>query len=187
MDIPFFGSDDEDEEDPGPATEEAETSSAFEDDSIEYGHPDDEGYDDADWSGVDDADGTGPGRTDPADYGTSDGLSHPIGLYAVGNRFEPVLEAGRDLPASATRTFTTGQDGQRSVELTVLRGVSGGTETARDEEVIDRVVFEGLPAAAAGTVEIDVTFAVDRAGDLTIAADVDGADYHREVRFEDVV
>jgi molecular chaperone DnaK len=71
------------------------------------------------------------------------------------------------LPVEVTRTFTTSEDRQTTVEFHVVQGES---KRAKDNGLLGRFTLEGLEAAPAGTPQIDVTFSIDVNGMVLVGA-----------------
>ncbi len=144
-----------------------------------------------DWLLGGDADGEGdPERTPAAtgstdtgvEYGRSDSAGEPtdtpgstgeversVGVAVAGGAFEPVIERGEELPAEATRTFTTAVDGQTSVEIGVYHGDS---EVAADNEHLGTFQGADIPPGLAGEEFVDLQFSL---ADDRLTLSVDGA------------
>ncbi|KAF1332220.1 Hsp70-like protein, partial [Globisporangium splendens] len=71
------------------------------------------------------------------------------------------------LPATATETFTTSQDNQTAIFLQIYEGER---VMAKDNTLLASLAVSGIAPAPKGEAEIEVTFAVNTKGALTITA-----------------
>jgi molecular chaperone GrpE (heat shock protein)/tRNA A-37 threonylcarbamoyl transferase component Bud32 len=116
-------------------------------------------------------------------------LAETIGVRTVDeageDRFTPLLEPGTDLPASAEWTFTTAQDNQQHLEMTVLHTAGEVSHERRldpaDEALAD-LHLQGLPPAPAGVPVLGVQADVDEDGAITAALVDRGTGKHVEQR-----
>jgi molecular chaperone DnaK len=90
-----------------------------------------------------------------------------IGLQLPGNRFKPLIPRNSQIPIKRTEMFTTGKDNQKNVKLTVLQGDS---EEADKNERLGNLLVSELPPHKKGELKIEVTFAVNTDGILTVTA-----------------
>jgi len=90
-----------------------------------------------------------------------------IGLALPDGRFKVLIPKNTTVPVKKSQVFTTHKDNQTSVQLTVMQGDS---DKAKDNELLSKVNFYGLQALPKGKVKIEVTFAVDTEGILTVTA-----------------
>ena len=92
-------------------------------------------------------------------------LSLRIGI--AGGLAETVIERNTPVPIEQTRTFTTFQDMQESVEIRVYQGES---QEASENELLGQFSFSDFAKAARGEVEIDVTFEINTDGIVNVTA-----------------
>jgi molecular chaperone DnaK len=124
-----------------------------------------------------------PRPTNRANTGDVPGLTRPpllpaaLGVETATGGFDTLVEAGTPLPCRESKTFTTDEDGQTSVRVRVLRGED-------DPEPIGEFTVPDVPQAPAGTPEVEIEFAVDADGVLTVSstAETDGAAETAEFR-----
>jgi molecular chaperone DnaK len=90
-----------------------------------------------------------------------------IGLQLPGNRFKPIIPRNSQIPIKRTEMFTTGKDNQKNVKLTVLQGEA---EQADKNEKLGNLVVSDLPPHKKGQLKIEVTFAINTDGILTVTA-----------------
>jgi molecular chaperone DnaK len=90
-----------------------------------------------------------------------------IGLALPGGRFKKIISRNSTTPIKKTEVFTTSKDNQKSVSITVMQGDNAKVE---ENEVLSSFAFTGLPPHRKGQLRIEVTFAVDADGILTVSA-----------------
>ena len=82
-----------------------------------------------------------------------------------------MLHAGVEVPARASKVFTTTEDGQRNIAVRILKGWS---RRASENELVGVLEMRGLPPAPAETPQISVTLHLDEDGKVKVEArDVD--------------
>ncbi len=92
-------------------------------------------------------------------------LSLRIGV--AGGLAESVIERNTPVPIEQTRTFTTFQDFQESVNIRVYQGES---REAQQNELLGQFEFSGFAKAPRGQVAIDVTFEINADGIVNVTA-----------------
>jgi molecular chaperone DnaK len=92
-------------------------------------------------------------------------LSLRIGV--AGGLAESVIERNTPVPIEQTRTFTTFQDDQESVQIRVYQGES---REAEQNELLGQFEFSGFRRARRGEVAIDVTFEINADGIVNVTA-----------------
>jgi len=92
-------------------------------------------------------------------------LSLRIGV--AGDMAESVIERNTPVPIEQTRTFTTFQDNQESVQIRVYQGES---RVAAENELLGQFEFSGFRKARRGEVAIDVTFEINADGIVNVTA-----------------
>jgi molecular chaperone DnaK len=90
-----------------------------------------------------------------------------LGVQTVGGFTEHVLGKNLPIPLERARTFSTAADHQTRVEIACCRGEQ---RRFADNESLGALVLEGLEKRPRGEVEIEVTFAVDADGILSVSA-----------------
>ena len=96
-----------------------------------------------------------------------DVLPLSLGLETRGGLFTKIIERNSTIPLRNSLTFTTVVDNQSSVEIHVLQGereVSTGNRSLGKFELV------GIPPAARGIPQIEVTFEVDANGIVSVSA-----------------
>ena len=84
-------------------------------------------------------------------------LRQSIGLGLKGGRFVPLLTRGSRLPASRTETFTTGDDYQAAIKMTLL---AGDDNVADRNALLGEYEVSGFETGPRGIPQIEVTFQV---------------------------
>jgi molecular chaperone DnaK len=90
-----------------------------------------------------------------------------LGIETKGGIFTTLIPANTTIPMRVTETFTTAEDNQPSVEVHVLQG---DRDMAVNNRSLGRIVLLGVPPAAAGTPQVEVTFDVNSDGILSVQA-----------------
>jgi molecular chaperone DnaK len=90
-----------------------------------------------------------------------------LGVRTVGGFVEPVVDRNTPIPTALTKVFHTAQDLQNEVRIQVFQGES---RMAADNELLGEFVLSGLRSAPRGEVKVDVTFALDADGIVTVTA-----------------
>ncbi|HMA94212.1 MAG TPA: Hsp70 family protein, partial [Polyangiaceae bacterium] len=92
---------------------------------------------------------------------------HALGIMTVGAHFEELIPQNTTVPTSRTKIFTTSRDNQTAVKILVLQGEN---QKADDNELLGEFVLTGLRRAAKGQVEIEVAFAINTDGIVSVNA-----------------
>jgi molecular chaperone DnaK len=92
---------------------------------------------------------------------------HALGIMTVGAHFEELIPQNTTVPTSRAKIFTTSRDNQTAVKILVLQGES---QKADDNELLGEFVLTGLRRAQKGHVEIEVTFAINTDGIVSVSA-----------------
>ena len=90
-----------------------------------------------------------------------------LGIETHGGLFEKLIERNATIPTKNSKIFTTVVDNQSAVEIHVLQGERG---LARDNKSLGRFDLIGVPAAPRGVPQIEVTFAIDSNGIVSVSA-----------------
>src|SRR4029079_12400697 len=89
-----------------------------------------------------------------------------LGLETLGGVMTPVIERNTTIPARRAETFSTAEDNQTAVDISVLQGER---ELARDNRQLARFRLEGIRPAPRGLPQVEVTFDMDANGILNVS------------------
>ncbi len=90
-----------------------------------------------------------------------------LGVETNGGVMTKLINKNTTIPTSAAETFSTADDNQLAVTIHVLQGER---EKSSDNKSLGQFNLEGIPAAARGTPQIEVTFDIDANGILDVSA-----------------
>lgn len=90
-----------------------------------------------------------------------------LGIETHGGIFVKLIERNSTIPTKNTQIFTTVTDNQNIVEIHVLQGER---EIAKENKSLGKFQLVGIPAAARGVPQIEVTFSIDSSGIVAVAA-----------------
>jgi len=90
-----------------------------------------------------------------------------LSIETLGGIATPLIERNTTIPTEKTKTFTTAEDNQPSVEIHV---VQGERKMAADNKSLGKFQLTGLPPSPRGIPQIGVTFSIDADGILNVTA-----------------
>ncbi|ORE86054.1 molecular chaperone DnaK [Oceanococcus atlanticus] len=90
-----------------------------------------------------------------------------LGIETLGGRMTKLIEKNTTIPTRKSETFTTADDNQSAVTVKVYQGER---EQAAANKMLGEFNLEGIPPAARGTPQIEVTFDIDANGILHVNA-----------------
>jgi molecular chaperone DnaK len=90
-----------------------------------------------------------------------------LGVETLGEVMTPLIERNTTIPVRKSEIFSTAQDGQTAVTIHVLQGER---TLAADNMTLGRFNLEGIPPAARGLPQIEVTFDIDANGIMNVSA-----------------
>ncbi|KAG8701947.1 ATPase with role in protein import into the ER [Ceratobasidium sp. 395] len=90
-----------------------------------------------------------------------------VGIEVAGGRFEPIIVRNTRVPVKRTRVYSTYADNQAVVQIKVFEGVH--SETKRNNH-LGTFNLTGIPLAARGVPQIEVSFSIDNNGIIHVDA-----------------
>ena len=90
-----------------------------------------------------------------------------LGIETLGGVFTKLIDRNTTIPTRKSETFSTAADSQTSVEIKVYQGERA---MARDNRMLGVFQLIGIPPAARGVPQIEVTFDIDANGIMNVTA-----------------
>lgn len=90
-----------------------------------------------------------------------------LGIETLGGVMTKLIERNTTIPTRKSQVFSTAADNQTSVDVHVLQGER---EMSGDNKSLGRFELVGIPPAARGVPQIEVTFDIDANGILNVSA-----------------
>ena len=90
-----------------------------------------------------------------------------LGIETLGGVMTKVIEKGTTIPVKKSQVFSTAEDNQPAVSISVGQGER---EFAKDNKSLGLFELSGIPSAPRGVPQIEVTFDIDANGVLTVSA-----------------
>ncbi|RKY20534.1 MAG: molecular chaperone DnaK, partial [Planctomycetota bacterium] len=104
-----------------------------------------------------------------------------LGIETLGGVTTKLIERNTTIPSSKKEIFSTAADNQPGVEIHVLQG---DREMAGDNRTLGRFKLEGIPPAARGVPQVEVTFDIDANGILSVSAKDLGSGKEQRITIE---
>jgi molecular chaperone DnaK len=90
-----------------------------------------------------------------------------LGIETLGGVMTKLIDSNTTIPTRKSEIFSTAADSQTSVEINVLQGER---PMANDNRTLGKFHLDGIPPAARGVPQIEVTFDIDANGMLHVMA-----------------
>lgn len=90
-----------------------------------------------------------------------------LGVETLGGTFSVIIPRNTTVPTKMSKLYSTVKDMQTSVNVKVLQGES---KASNNNKTLGFFSFVGIPPAPAGSIQIEVTFAIDSNGIVHVTA-----------------
>lgn len=104
-----------------------------------------------------------------------------LGIETYGGVMTKLIEANTTIPTKKSETFSTAADNQPSVEINILQGER---PMANQNKSLGKFILDGIPPAARGVPQIEVTFDIDANGILNVTAKDKSTGKQQNIRIE---
>merc|ERR1712159_131314 len=101
-----------------------------------------------------------------------------MGLGGVSTK---LIEKNTTIPTKKSQVFSTAEDNQPAVSIRVLQGER---EMAADNKLLGNFELVGIPPAARGTPQIEVTFDIDANGIVSVSAKDKGTGKEQKIQIQ---
>ena len=101
-----------------------------------------------------------------------------VGVEVLGGVVQKMITRNTTVPCEKSEVYSTAADGQTNVEIHVLQGER---EMVADNKSLGKFRLDGIPAAPRGVPQIEVKFAIDANGILSVTAKDQGSDKEQSI------
>jgi molecular chaperone DnaK len=104
-----------------------------------------------------------------------------LGIETLGGVATKLIEKNTTIPTKKSQVFSTAEDNQPAVSIRVLQGER---EMSADNKVLGNFELVGIPPAARGTPQIEVTFDIDANGIVSVSAKDKGTGKEQKIQIQ---
>src|SRR5574344_59415 len=101
-----------------------------------------------------------------------------LGIETLGGVMTPLIERNTTIPTKKSQVFSTAADNQPAVTIAIFQG---DRKMARDNKSLGNFNLDGIPPAARGVPQIEVTFDIDANGILNVSAKDRGSQKEQKI------
>ncbi|PPR44917.1 MAG: Chaperone protein DnaK [Alphaproteobacteria bacterium MarineAlpha5_Bin8] len=104
-----------------------------------------------------------------------------LGIETLGGVFTRLIDKNTTIPTKKSQVFSTAEDNQTAVTIRVFQGER---EMAANNKLLGQFDLVGIPPAARGMPQIDVTFDIDANGIVNVSAKDKATGKEQQIRIE---
>jgi molecular chaperone DnaK len=104
-----------------------------------------------------------------------------LGIETLGGVFTRLIDRNTTIPTRKSQVFSTAEDNQTAVTIRVSQGER---EMASDNKVLGQFDLVGIPPAARGMPQIEVTFDIDANGIVNVSAKDKATGKEQQIRIQ---
>ena len=104
-----------------------------------------------------------------------------LGIETLGGVFTRLIDKNTTIPTKKSQVFSTAEDNQNAVTIRVFQGER---EMAADNKILGQFDLVGIPPAARGMPQIEVTFDIDANGIVNVSAKDKATGKEQQIRIQ---
>ena len=104
-----------------------------------------------------------------------------LGIETLGGVFTRLIDKNTTIPTKKSQVFSTAEDNQSAVTIRVFQGER---EMAADNKLLGQFDLVGIPPAARGMPQIEVTFDIDANGIVNVSAKDQATGKEQQIRIQ---
>ena len=104
-----------------------------------------------------------------------------LGIETLGGVFTRLIDRNTTIPTRKSQVFSTAEDNQTAVTIRVFQGER---EMAADNKILGQFDLVGIPPAARGIPQIEVTFDIDANGIVNVSAKDKATGKEQQIRIQ---